>query len=199
MLTILHRSSDCNLTNCPQGVTRDYLTATARPHLWSTLSSNKSFSKVSHRSLSSWAKPWYIIKIWFLLDCKIIQMNMLQMIRHNGNSRQICLWNNQRNQKALQDDIEGCTPTEARLSTGTPGLLLPFPACRVVGTAHRAAPKAVLFFATVQCEGCSLETCSQQLPQATEFNPGTALPKRWWKTAGQLHDHKGWLSSLSAT
>lgn len=94
---------------------------------------------------------------------------------------------------------EGCTPTEARLSTGRPGLLLPFPACRVVGTEHWAARNAVLFFATLfNPRAAPWRPVASSLPQATEFNPGTALPERWWKTAGQLHEYEAWLSSLSA-
>lgn len=94
---------------------------------------------------------------------------------------------------------EGCTPTEARLSTGRPGLLLPFPASRVVGTEHWAAPKAGLFFATLfNPRAAPWGPVASSLPQATEFNPGTALQERWWKTAGQLRDYKVCLSSLSA-
>lgn len=86
-------------------------------------------------------------------------------------------------------DMEGCTPTEAGRSTGRPGLLLPFPACRAVGTVHWAAPNAVLFFAPLfNARAAPWRPVASSLPQATEFNPGTALPKRWWKTAGQLQD-----------
>lgn len=95
---------------------------------------------------------------------------------------------------------EGCTPTEARLSTGRPGLLLPFPACRVVGTEQWAAQNAVLFFATLfNPRAAPWRPVASSLPQATEFNPGTALPQRWWKTAGQLHDYKVWLFSADLT
>lgn len=163
------------------------LNTTERSYLWSAMSSNKSISKVSSRPSSGWTKT-LINHHDLIFFAKIIHINMLEPLVLRQTTADL----------ASQDDIEGCSPTG--LSTGRPGLHLPFPACRVVGTVHWAAPNAVLFFATLfNARAAPWRPVASSLPQATEFNPGTELPKRWWKTAGQPQDYQRWLSSLSAT